>query len=103
MSNKRPVSAGSPQGSILGCFLYCITTQQLGSELVDIGNVVENDQPSAAVDDDVDGAAEVNETEEDGESDSDYDGPAQVYSTPLRTHPRRSHISRQNCLAKHRS
>ena len=32
ISCQRNISSGSPQGSILGCFLYCITTQQLGKE-----------------------------------------------------------------------
>ena len=36
MGPLRTISAGSPQGSILGCFLYCITTQQLGSGLVNL-------------------------------------------------------------------
>lgn len=35
-SSTRAVSAGSPQGSILGCFLYCVTTQQLNTDLVDL-------------------------------------------------------------------
>ena len=35
-SAPRKISAGSPQGSILGCFLYCITTQQLGQDLVSL-------------------------------------------------------------------
>ena len=31
LSDPRPLSGGSPQGSILGCLLYCATTQSLGS------------------------------------------------------------------------
>ena len=34
LGEGRGISAGSPQGSILGCFLYCATTQQLGKDLV---------------------------------------------------------------------
>ena len=37
--NCRPISAGSPQGSILGCYLYCATTQQLNKGLVDFQNL----------------------------------------------------------------
>ena len=33
LSAERILKGGSPQGSILGCFLYCITTQQIGSNL----------------------------------------------------------------------
>ena len=36
MSSTRPVASGSPQGSILGCFLYCVTTQQLGRGMMDL-------------------------------------------------------------------
>ena len=34
IGDGRRISAGSPQGSILGCFLYCATTQQLSKDLV---------------------------------------------------------------------
>ena len=40
-SPKRRINSGSPQGSILGCFLFCITTQQLGSGLVNLGGPTE--------------------------------------------------------------
>ena len=33
LSAMKPLRGGSPQGSILGCFLYCITTQQIGPAL----------------------------------------------------------------------
>ena len=36
-SNGRRIASGSPQGSILCCFLYCVTTQQLGKDLVQLG------------------------------------------------------------------
>ena len=35
LSDPRNLNGGSPQGSILGCFLYCIATQQLNLDLVD--------------------------------------------------------------------
>ena len=35
LSDPRPLKGGSPQGSILGCFLYCVATQQLGPTLLD--------------------------------------------------------------------
>ena len=34
LSSPHVLKGGSPQGSILGCFLYCITTQQLNLNLV---------------------------------------------------------------------
>lgn len=37
LSKQYNISSGSPQGSILGCYLYCITTQQLGKDLLDRG------------------------------------------------------------------
>ena len=55
-SSPRLISAGSPQGSILGCFLYCVTTQQLGSRLIEPGELggarirVTEEQASEAVD-----------------------------------------------------
>ena len=33
LSNARQLSGGSPQGSILGCELYCLTTQQINPAL----------------------------------------------------------------------
>ena len=33
LSDPRPLSGGSPQGSILGCYLYCAVTQQLNCRL----------------------------------------------------------------------
>ena len=33
LSTPRALCGGSPQGSILGCFLYCIATQQIGPGL----------------------------------------------------------------------
>ena len=33
MSDPCPLKGGSPQGSILGCILYCLTTQQIDSSL----------------------------------------------------------------------
>ena len=35
LMNAWNLSGGSPQGSILGCFLYCATTQQIGPKLQD--------------------------------------------------------------------
>ena len=34
MSSLRDLCGGSPQGSILGCILYCLTTQQINGDLV---------------------------------------------------------------------
>ena len=34
LSEPKTLRGGSPQGSILGCFLYCITTQQINNSLV---------------------------------------------------------------------
>ena len=33
LSDPRELRGGSPQGSILGCLLYCLTTQQIGTNL----------------------------------------------------------------------
>ena len=33
-SREKPLSGGSPQGSILGCQLYCMSSQQIGPDLV---------------------------------------------------------------------
>ena len=33
LSSLRPLCGGSPQGSILGCLLYCVATQQLNEDL----------------------------------------------------------------------
>ena len=35
--NAWKLSGGSPQGSILGCFLYCATTQQIGPGILERG------------------------------------------------------------------
>ena len=35
LSRPKLLRGGSPQGSILGCLLYCITTQQIGPDLTD--------------------------------------------------------------------
>lgn len=42
MGPRRTIAAGSPQGSILGCFLYCITTQQLGTGLAELNGQAES-------------------------------------------------------------
>ena len=47
---SRRISAGSPQGSILGCFLYCITTQQLGRNLITMDE--ENGSAASSTEDD---------------------------------------------------
>ena len=44
ISHCKSLCGGSPQGSILGCLLYCITTQQIGP------NLIVPDHPLAAVD-----------------------------------------------------
>ena len=33
LSSSHPLRGGSPQGSILGCFLYCATTQQINTDI----------------------------------------------------------------------
>ena len=43
-SQPRRLLGGSPQGSILGCYLYCAATQQLGRTLVDQRNLLSNNQ-----------------------------------------------------------
>ena len=37
LSDPRSLRGGSPQGSILGCLLYCVTTQQLNTSLLPAG------------------------------------------------------------------
>ena len=39
MATPIPINRGSPQGSVLGCLLYCVTTQSLTSELKRAGDV----------------------------------------------------------------
>ena len=38
LSSPRLLKGGSPQGSILGCLLYCLATQQLGGDLLQRGH-----------------------------------------------------------------
>ena len=33
LSNKRPLKGGSPQGSIMGCYLYCAATRKIDLSL----------------------------------------------------------------------
>ena len=37
LSDPKPLKGGSPQGSILGCLLYCLATQQLNTSLAAAG------------------------------------------------------------------
>ena len=39
LSSPHFLKGGSPQGSILGCFLYCVTTQQLKLDLINPTNI----------------------------------------------------------------
>ena len=97
ISDSRPISAGSPQGSILGCFLYCITTQQLGTDLIDIGGQEEleddiTNNPSNAGENSSD-----SENELSSDSWSDYEDQLRASSTPLRT----THNHPEPSLASH--
>ena len=39
LSDPKALKGGSPQGSILGCLLYCVATQQIGSKLTRSSNI----------------------------------------------------------------
>ena len=44
LSAARKLKGGSPQGSILGCFLYCITTQQISGELLEVPDAEDEEE-----------------------------------------------------------
>ena len=46
LSQPRLLKGGSPQGSILGCCLYCATTQQIGADLAREGGQIVAEAPS---------------------------------------------------------
>ena len=48
LSDPKGLNGGSPQGSILGCFLYCITTPQITSDLNWAGPLLLTFTPAAA-------------------------------------------------------
>ena len=48
LSDPRPINGGSPQGSILGNYLFCMTTDNLGARQDDVGEeVIEEGTPAA--------------------------------------------------------
>ena len=47
MSDPRPLMGGSPQGSILGCLLYCLTTQHINADVTGDGEMAAPDSPQS--------------------------------------------------------
>ena len=73
LSDNRCLSGGSPQGSILGCLLYCIATQQLGRNLMPGGPRRLPPAPTANDDPDRGNQAARQQAAEDEPSDAEPD------------------------------